>query len=267
MLAKLIAHAPTRGEAIALLQGGLARTVVLGLPTNRAMLAECLSDAVFQAGDARIDFLNEHAPALRERIGAREAACLVAAVAATHSLGLGKSGAFVLPSPFERPLRLRHRGVVHDMRVFEQAPDGLTIAHLGQTTSLRRRAVAGGWRLTTDGITGTAQRVQLAALRDRMWHVQVDAVDLLIADASFEPAAASSRAMALELKAAFSGKVVAVHAAAGQAVKAGETLLVIESMKLEHSVTAARDSRVKTVAVEPGQQVSPGQLLLSFEAA
>ena len=73
--------------------------------------------------------------------------------------------------------------------------------------------------------------------------------------------------MALELKAAFSGKVVAVHAQAGQAVKGGETLLVIESMKLEHSVTAARDSRVKTVAVEPGQQVSPGQLLLSFEAA
>ncbi len=267
MLAKLVAHAPTRGEAIALLQGGLARTVVLGLPTNRAMLAECLSDAVFQAGDARIDFLNDHAPAFRERMAAREAACLLAAAAATHGLGHGKSSAFVLPSPFERPLRLRHRGTVHELRVCERAPDGLNITHAGQTTSLRRSAVAGGWRLTTDGVTGTAQRAQLAALRNREWHVQVDAVDLFIADASFEPAAASLRAMALELKAAFSGKVVAVHAAAGLNVKAGETLLVIESMKLEHSVTAARDSRVKTVAVEPGQQVSPGQLLLSFEAA
>ena len=270
MLAKLIAHAPTRSEAIAQLQSGLARTVVLGLPTNRAMLAECMADAVFQAGDARIDFLNEHAPALRERIAAREATCLVAVAAATHGLGHDRHNAFVLPSPFERPLRLRHRGAVHDLRVREEAPDGLSIAHAGTTTALRRNAVAGGWRLTTHGITevtGTAQCVQLAAMRNREWHLQVDAVDLFVVDASFEPVAASSRAMALELKAAFSGKVVAVHAAAGQAVKAGETLLVIESMKLEHSVTAARDSRVKAVAVEPGQQVSPGQLLLSFEAA
>ena len=263
MLAKLIAHAPTRDEAIEQMRAGLAHTTLLGLPTNRALLMECLGHAVFRAGEVRIDFLPEHAATLRTRIAAQQTDCL--AIAAAAVLSAGTTHALVLPCPFERPLRLRHRDDVHELRVREQAPDTLHLTHAGQTTSVRRTATAGGWRLTTNGVT---HRVQVAPLRDHEWHVQVDGVDLFIADASFEPAASSSRgALGLDLKATFSGKVVAVHAAVGQAVKAGDTLVVIESMKLEHAMTASRDARIASVAVEPGQQVSPQQLLLSFEPA
>ncbi|UUZ65864.1 acetyl-CoA carboxylase biotin carboxyl carrier protein subunit [Polaromonas sp. P1-6] len=51
------------------------------------------------------------------------------------------------------------------------------------------------------------------------------------------------------------------------AVRKGDTLLIIESMKLEHSLAATRDATVKTVLVEPGQQAATLQLLLTFETA
>ncbi len=68
-----------------------------------------------------------------------------------------------------------------------------------------------------------------------------------------------------ELRAPFNGKLIAVHAAVGQAVARGDTLLVIESMKLEHALAAPRDAVVAELLVQPGAQVSPGQLLLRFE--
>ncbi len=263
MLAKLIAHAPTRDQAIDELRLGLARTTLLGLPTNRGLLMECLDNAVFRAGEVRIGFLAEHAPALRLRIAAREAECLVLAAAAmlTHAA----SGAVTLPCPFERPLRLRHRDTLHELRVLEQVPDSLLVNVNGQTTLVRRELTDDGCQLTSNGIT---QRVQCVPVTTHQWHVQVGDVDLFIVDASFEPAASSSRGtLGTDLRAPFSGKVAAVHATVGQTVKAGDTLVVIESMKLEHAMTAPRDTRIATVAVEPGQQVSPGQLLLSFDPA
>jgi 3-methylcrotonyl-CoA carboxylase alpha subunit/geranyl-CoA carboxylase alpha subunit len=51
----------------------------------------------------------------------------------------------------------------------------------------------------------------------------------------------------------------------GQAVARGDTLLVIESMKLEHALAAPRDAVVAELLVQPGAQVAPGQLLLRFQ--
>jgi 3-methylcrotonyl-CoA carboxylase alpha subunit/geranyl-CoA carboxylase alpha subunit len=51
----------------------------------------------------------------------------------------------------------------------------------------------------------------------------------------------------------------------GVTVARGETLLVIESMKLEHSLAAARDAVIKTIHVEPGQQAATSQVLVTFE--
>jgi len=56
-----------------------------------------------------------------------------------------------------------------------------------------------------------------------------------------------------------------VHAAPGQAVRRGETLLVIESMKLEHAINAPHDAVLAAVMVESGQQAATGQVLLRFE--
>ncbi len=232
MLGKLIAHAPTRAEAIDRLAGALDRLQLLGLPTNRRMLAACLRHPQFRAGETLIPFLAEAGDALRQQLAQDEDTVLAQAAAEA----LGGPGASVLPVPFERPTRVRHRDRV--VAVASAAP-----------SAAASRAVA----------------VPVARSR---WHVHAGAVDLFVEDASFDPpAAAGGGAAGGELRAPFNGKVIAVPVAEGQAVRQGETLVVLESMKLEHALAAACDGRVKSVLVTPGQQAAPGQVLVRVEPA
>ena len=99
------------------------------------------------------------------------------------------------------------------------------------------------------------------------WHAQSGAVDWWIDDLSYAPPDTAAAAQAAELRAPFNGKVVALPVAAGQALAAGDTVVVIESMKLEHSLASPAAATVAEVLVAPGQQVSPGQVLARFAPA
>jgi geranyl-CoA carboxylase alpha subunit len=229
MLGKLIAHAPTRGEAIAQLTGELDRLQLLGLPTNRAFLAACLRHESFVAGQALIPFLAQHADGIRAVLRRDEQALREAAARAVICPAQPSS----LACPFPRPARLRHRGEVFDL----VAP--------GDTSAARFAAVQ------IDG---------------RRWHVQWCATDLFIDDVSFDPPAGTGgSAGGSELRAPFNGKVLAVHAKAGASVRRGDTLVTIESMKLEHSLAASRDGVIHQVSAVPGQQAATGQILVVFE--
>jgi biotin carboxyl carrier protein len=61
------------------------------------------------------------------------------------------------------------------------------------------------------------------------------------------------------------GKIVRVAAAAGQEVRAGECLVVMEAMKMENEIRSPRDGRVKDVLVKEGQAVESGALLILVE--
>lgn len=234
MLGKLIAHAPTRAEAIAKLATALDRLQLLGLPTNRRLLAACLRHPVFVQGEARISFLAEHGESLRHQLEHEEFG-VTAEAAFSALLPAGTSGS--LASPFMRPLRVGHRGTLFDVPVCEG-----------------------------EGIT--PGQAQVAALGAAGWHVQVGAVDLFLRDASFDPPAGADGAGAAgELHAPFNGRVIAVHAQPGDAVKKGDTLVVVESMKLEHALPAARDGVVRSLHVAAGQQVTPAQLLVTLAEA
>src|SRR5205085_12383154 len=142
-----------------------------------------------------------------------------------------------LAPAFDRPLRVEHRGALFDVPMCE-----------------------------ADGV-GAAQ-AQVVTLDDGSWHVQVGAVDLFLRDASFDaPAAAAGSAGDAELRVPFNGKVVAVHAQPGDAVRKGDTLVIVESMKLEHVIAAARDGIVRSLHVQAGQQVAPAQLLVTLAQA
>lgn len=260
MLGKLIAHGPTREEAVERLIAGLEATVVLGLPTNRALLAECLRDPQFRAGQAGIPFLAERGAALRATLAAREGALLPLLIAGVWCAQADGATRRALPAPFERPMRLRHRERVIDARVRELAPDGLQITIGDKAAIVQCRP----GHLLLDGV---AHALRWARLSPCEWHLQIGSVDAFVADASFEPAISATRRAAPEIKAPFSGRIVAVHAAPAQQVAAGDTLIVIESMKLEHAVSAPRAATVSKVAVQVGQQVSPQQVLLLLEAA
>ncbi|GDY36183.1 biotin carboxylase N-terminal domain-containing protein [Acidovorax sp. NB1] len=250
MLGKLIVHAPTRAEAIAALVRALHNTRVLGLPTNRAFLAACLQHPVFASGQALVPFLSEHAADLQDLLLKSELKALAhCAVEAIFSSKISSD----LPCALARPMRLRHQGQVH----------GVTVRELG------------GGRLQVEQAGAEPVTLQLPqhgvyclAVGSRRWHWQSGGVDGWVEDASWEPAARADAAGGVtELRAPFNGKVVALPVAAGQALAAGDTVVVIESMKLEHSLASPAAATVAELLVAPGQQVSPGQVLARFAPA
>ena len=262
MLGKLIAHAATREQAIAQLIGALQHTAVLGLPTNRGLLIECLRHPQFRDGLAAIPFLAEQGDALRASLAERERAADGLMHAAVWAANADRPP-FDLCSPFGRPLRLLHRGRFSESRILEQAPDSLRVSSAGKVSTLQVRQTERGWHLLLDGV---AHLVHAARLPSGDWHLQIADTDLVVSDVSYAPRRNGGASQAIDVKAPFSGRIVALHAVTGAAVAAGDTLLVIESMKLEHAIAAPRAARLAGVAVALNQQVSAQQLLVRFEA-
>lgn len=274
MLGKLIAHAPTRSEAIDRLAQGLAQLQVLGLPTNRAFLAACLQHPVFRAGQAVIPFLAEHGDEVRGAIRPSPQASLVAALAAAYA---DRPPADALPLPFGRELRMEVDGhaPVMPLRVQETGQGSLAVTRGEEQTEVDWAAWSPGEAtLVTEGRQWRAALTCCEAPDGRpSWHVQVDgdrdgtamAWDMRVRELTHVPARqASSADAARELRAPFNGKLVAVLAVPGQTIARGAPLLSIESMKIEHQIAAPRDGTIGAVHVAAGQQVAPGQLLVSF---
>ena len=257
LLGKLVAHAPTRAQAIERLAHALDATVLLGLPTNRAFLAACLRHPVFGAGEALIPFLAEQGEAIRGAL-LPPAEVVLAGVLGAACADRSASGA--LPCPFARPLRWRHGDTVLDIAVLEHGHGRLSVS-LGDRT---HEALLQAQGVAIDGVRHATTAV---ALGDGQWQVQVGPHTLALSDLSHRARTRAGAAGAVgELRAPFNGKLVAVHARPGARVAKGEALFAIESMKIEHLIAAPRDATVQAVSVSAGQQVAPGQLLVSFAA-
>ena len=257
MLGKLIAHAPTRREAIDRLAHALDQTLVLGLPTNRAFLAACLRHPVFHEGGALIPFLAEEGDTVRAMLLHPPDAVLAGVLVAVFG---AQAPATALPCPFARPLRWLHGDQVLDLAVQEQGQGALSVAWGERTVPAR---VAPG-RVVIGGVTWPVAAAPLGAGR---WQVQAGAHTLSLTDLSLAPRErAGGASAARELRAPFNGKLIAVRAQPGAVIAKGEPLLVIESMKLEHTLAAPRDVTVEALSVAAGQQVAPGQLLVTFAA-
>ncbi|MBA4214686.1 MAG: carbamoyl-phosphate synthase large subunit [Polaromonas sp.] len=255
MLGKLIVHAPTRTEAIDRLAHALDQTRVLGLTTNRAFLAACLRHPVFREGGALIPFLAEEGDTVRAMLLPPPDAVLASVLAAAFG---AQPPATALACPFARPLRWRHGEQVLDLAVSELGQGALRVTW-GERT-LQARVSPG--RVVIDGM---GWPVAAVALGEGRWQVQAGAHTIALTELSLVPRdRAGGASAARELRAPFNGKLIAVHAQPGASVAKGDPLLVIESMKLEHTLAAPRDVSVDSISVAAGQQVAPGQLLITF---
>ncbi|WP_288254161.1 biotin carboxylase N-terminal domain-containing protein [uncultured Hydrogenophaga sp.] len=255
MLGKLIAHAATREQAVERLAHALDATVLLGLPSNRAFLAACLRHPVFGAGGALIPFLAEQGEGIRAALRPPHDAVLAAVLAAAYA---GQPAPGALPCPFARPLRWALGDALFDLAVLEKGNGRLNVTVDGRPHT----AVLDAMGVTIDGAHHTTTAVTLGEGR---WHVQVGPHTLMLSDMSHAARASAGAGGAVsELRAPFNGKLVAVHARPGARVAKGDTLFAIESMKIEHQIAAPRDATVQAVSVSAGQQVAPGQLLVSF---
>jgi 3-methylcrotonyl-CoA carboxylase alpha subunit/geranyl-CoA carboxylase alpha subunit len=189
-----------------------------------------LRHETFANGHALIPFLAQQADAIRARLKGDELAVRNTAARPV----IYPSTVFALTCPFTRPARLRHRGEVFDLAA----------------------------------VDASATHTVAVQMDGNRWHVQCGGTDLVLDDVSFDPpAGAGGGAGGNELRAPFNGKVVGVTARPGATVAQGDVLVVVESMKLEHSLAAARAGVVAAVAVQAGQQVVPGQMLVTLEPA
>ena len=272
MLAKVVAHAPTRGEAAARLARALERLHLGGVTTNREFLAASLRHPAFLAGDTTTDFIDRVDPSSTLDLGDDELA-RVATLAALWLQADNRSRASVLsvmPSGWhnarlpaqrvtlthgDRSLTVRY-GARRDGRFVlggADDPDGGSArVHRWTPTSIDaevngRRATA---RVTRDG-----DRLYVQAPGGT---VAFDVVPRFVA-----PGAAA--ATAGSLVAPMPGIVLDVRCAPGDMVDARQTLVVLEAMKMEHHVRAPAEGVVAEVCVAKGQHVENGAVLLILE--
>jgi acetyl/propionyl-CoA carboxylase alpha subunit len=267
MLAKVVAHAPTRSEAAGRLAGALRRSRIHGVTTNRDLLVGLLAEPDFLAGATNTSYLDHHDPVALSAAATDDVHGLVVAAA----LGLrhrNRSTAGVLA---RLPAGWRNN---------PSQPQQVVLDHDGHEIAAQYSDDRAGLRFSIGReMTPT---VELHACDDdivdvsvdgvrRRYAVQVDPagchvdVDAPGGSASFavvprfvDPA---EHAAAGSLLAPMPGSVVRVLVAAGDAVEAGAPVLVLEAMKMEHTVASPATGTVAELRVERGQQVDAGSVL------
>ncbi|MET8702949.1 biotin carboxylase N-terminal domain-containing protein [Kitasatospora sp. NPDC004723] len=256
MLAKVIAWAPTRPAAARRLADALARARIHGPATNRASLVRALRHPAFLAGRLHTGFLTEHADALTappdphgERLAALAAALADAAARRTAL----PSGWRNLPS---QPQLKRYRtedGAEREVR-YRLTRAGLWAEGHPDVELLD---AAPGLVVLREG--GVRRAYRVARYGDRV-HIDTPAgATALTALPRFADAPVRTDPGAL--LAPMPGTVVRTTAAVGDAVTAGQPLLVLEAMKMEHRITAPADGILVELRAAPGRQVETGTLL------
>jgi propionyl-CoA carboxylase alpha chain len=260
MLAKVVAWGPDRGSAFRALAGALQRARIHGLTTNRDLLVRLLRDPAVLAGEvstdlleSRVDLLAPAAPDDVEALGFAAAVMVAERDRAGRKVQRGVPVAWrnVVSQPQRTELRVGEEDLIvpwygdrggyrhasrADLVVVDARPDRVLLERDGV-----RIAVAG--RLTGDEIDldsplGSARLRLLPRFVDPA--AQVDAGSLL---------------------APMPGTVVSVAVAPGDEVAQGETVLVLEAMKMQHTVSAPAAGVVAEIDVKPGDQVTAGAVL------
>jgi propionyl-CoA carboxylase alpha chain len=274
MLGKLIAHAPTRREAAQVLARALDDTWLPGVTTNRAHLARILAHAAFVAGELDTHFLERHAGELAAPPLPLDTLRVATIAAIVHGVA-ARRPAHALAPPGWRNVRFAEQRVelsadgadVHasyralDERAASPPGNGaLDITIGGKTTRVAAFGVDGdrAW-MSIDG--GHRRRVRIAVRGDRA-HVLVDGRDVVLeAQPRFAVDHGPHRAVEGGLVAPMPGKVVKVLVAPDDAVAAGAPLVVLEAMKMEHTVRATSAGVVRAIHVAVGDQVDADRLL------
>jgi propionyl-CoA carboxylase alpha chain len=280
MLAKVVAHAPTRGEAAARLARALERLHLGGVTTNREFLAAAIRHPAFLAGDTTTDFIDRVDPSATLDLDDDELG-RVATLAALWVQGDNRSRASVLsamPSGW-RNARLPAQRV--------------TLEHGDRTVTVRYRArrdgrfVLGGadaaeadggadpdggsarvhrWTPTSIDAEVNGRRATARVTRDGdRLYVQAPGGTVAFDVVPRFVAPGTAGATAGGLVAPMPGIVLDVRCAPGDVVDARQTLVVLEAMKMEHHVRAPADGVVSEVRVAKGQHVENGAVLLVLE--
>ncbi|MGV9689207.1 ATP-binding protein [Streptomyces sp. NPDC003444] len=249
MLSKVIVHAPDRPTALRRLRAALADTVTLGVPTNAGFLRRLLAHEDVVKGDLDTGLVEREAEGLVPKDVPAEVYAAAAAVRLAELAPAPRDG---WTDPFSVPNGWRLGGAPVPLAfpvrvaglepVTVEAPPGARVTDASVT-------------VVVDGITHSFHRAGAWLGREGdSWHVlDHDPVEAALSGAGHGGADT--------LAAPMPGTVTVVKVAVGDEVEAGQSLLVVEAMKMEHVISAPHAGTVTELDVTPGTTVAMDQVL------
>ncbi|MEX0658095.1 MAG: biotin carboxylase N-terminal domain-containing protein [Egibacteraceae bacterium] len=266
LLGKVIAWGADRPAALRRVRRALERTVVLGVTANTAFLARLLADPQVVAGTLDTGLVRRHVeqtgpPAVPD--------LLLAAAGLVRLLDLAPAGGG--PDPFDAVdgwrvgghawARWRVRAGGRLVTVAVRGTPAAAEVRLDDGPALPATAHRDGARLVV-AVDGEQATFATATADGTVWLAAPDVGTWALAD---EQGIVAARHAAVPtggaLLSPMPGTVAAVHVAEGEVVRLGQTLAVVEAMKMEHPITAASDGTVVSLAVRVGDTVGMDQLL------
>ena len=235
MIAKLIAHAPSRTEVAAALAEACADVEVWPVKTNAGFLARCLEHPDFIAGGVDTGFIEARLDAL---VPQAEPSPAVLAAAAAATLDEARAGE---PSPWTS---------LTGFRLNANAASRITLQFDGAAIDVDVEGMPAG---------------DLPTVRVGAALVVFDRGQAFAFGGSAGGAGEDSGAGDGAVRSPMPGRIAAVQVAAGQTVSRGQPLVTLEAMKMEHVLTASFDGVVVEVNAEAGGQVSEGAVLVRLD--
>lgn len=268
MIAKLISHGRCRDEARRKLLSALEEAVALGVETNQAFLRSCLEHPVFAAGEATTAFVDVHGDELLQADPDAAARARVLAgllLYATDEQGGYGQGVSSIAHRLPVSLRFDFDGERCDASITRRDGDMFAITLDEQKQAVAAQIIAVDDAIVTfvcDGLTEKA-----AIVRDRsLLLFRYRGKAYRVEDRTY---AAATRAAAAggdgKVRASMSGRVVAVPVEVGATVEAGQPVLVLEAMKMEHVHLAPIAGEVVALHVAAGEQVAAARIVAEIE--
>ena len=290
MVAKLIVHGDTREQALALLDQALAQTQVVGLSTNVQFLRHVVHSPSF--AEARLDtaLIPREADVLfhQEKVGLNVAAAAVVA----HTLHqenskqghdpFSKSDAWQTHAETSRRFPVEFAGDAHTAWLHyghhgamqltwgdaagpgatgEHDHFSFTVAPASEHPSSQALNVTWqGQRVSSEVVLQTGKPGQPADLAHVFTQAGATRIRIIHPLAHAEGAQDEKGGLAAPMP----GKVVSFAVKVGDKVKAGQTLAVMEAMKMEHTIAAPKDGEVSELLYAPGDQIAEGAELLKL---
>ena len=257
MLAKVIAWGENRDEARRRLIRALEDTTVFGVTTNRYFLSRIIADSTFGAGEATTAFLQQafsEDPSLQPAQPQIRQLALAACVLAHGTTG---QQAWSNAPATNTPMKLDTGDEVVELLV--QSSGNKLSCRLGdERHEMTVTSVQDGVLCIIDN--GIRQRCQYHRDGDSLY-LQAFGESWSVTDLTHQPAAGANGTGSGRIQASMDGAIIDVLVEPGQTVRQGETLVILEAMKMEHPVKADCDGVVSQILTNKGDQVKRNQLL------
>ncbi len=267
MMAKIIAHAPDRPAAIAALRQALRRTEIVGVEHNVGYLANILAHEEFARGTYTTGLTTDAAASLAPPNDPMPLLLAVASlVTVPEPAGPWENAdGFQLNLPHAQRLRLRRNREKLEIRATRIVDAGRSYRMEGPDGAYDVHDIVMHGNRIEARIDGKLVQASVYPIDDDVFVLKDGSTERIqlqgVAISDFRSVANPRGNVAAPMP----GAITAVSVAAGDHVKAGQTLMVLEAMKMEHNIVAPGDGKVATINVAPGDRVDEGTELLALE--